>query len=70
MRKLLFYIILLSSFIIADNQPPVFLPIESTEDFYSGSNILLEVQVTDESPIEDIFLYFFSDFSIIFNFFP
>jgi len=58
MRKLLLYIILLSSFIIADDQAPVFLPIESTEDFYSGSSISLEVQVTDESSIEDMLLYY------------
>ena len=58
MRKLLLYIILLSSFIIADDQPPVFLPIESTEDFYSGSSIFLEVQVTDDSFIENILLYY------------
>ena len=58
MRKLLLYIILLSSFIIADDQPPVFLPIEPTEDFYSGSSIFLEVQVTDDSSIENILLYY------------
>ncbi len=58
MRKLLLYIILLYSFIIADDQAPVFLPIESTEDFYSGSSISLEVQVTDESSIEDMLLYY------------
>ena len=45
MRKRLLYTILLFSFIIADDQSPVFLPIESTEDFYSGSSIFLEVQV-------------------------
>ena len=39
-------------------KPPVFLPIEPTEDFYSGSNISLEVQVIDNSSIVDMFLYY------------
>ncbi|MBT5078522.1 MAG: hypothetical protein HOM61_06405 [Candidatus Marinimicrobia bacterium] len=58
MRIYLLYFILFFSFIIADDQPPVFLPIESAEDFYSGSSISLEVQVTDESLIKDILLYY------------
>jgi opacity protein-like surface antigen len=58
MRIFLLYFILFLSFIIADDQPPVFLPIESAEDFYSGSSISLEVQVTDESLIKDILLYY------------
>jgi hypothetical protein len=58
MRIFLLYFILFFSFIIADDQPPVFLPIESAEDFYSGSSISLEVQVTDESLIKDILLYY------------
>ena len=58
MRKWLWGIFVLTTFLVADEQPPVFLPIESTEDFYSGSNIFLEVQATDESSIEDILLYY------------
>ena len=58
MRIFLLYFILFLSFIIADDQPPVFLSIESAEDFYSGSSISLEVQVTDESLIKDILLYY------------
>jgi hypothetical protein len=58
MKKILLCFILLATLLVADEQPPVFLPIESTEDFYSGSNIILEVQATDESLIEDILLYY------------
>ena len=58
MKRLLSYMMLFSVFISADEHPPVFLPIESTEDFYSGSSIFLEVQATDESPIEDMLLYY------------
>ncbi|MBC8311218.1 MAG: hypothetical protein H8E72_02865 [Candidatus Marinimicrobia bacterium] len=58
MRKLFLGVMLSFTIMLADEQPPLFLPIESTEDFYSGSSIFLEVQVTDESSIEDILLYY------------
>ena len=58
MRRWLWGIFVLTTFLVADEHPPIFLPIESTEDFYSGSNIFLEVQATDESSIENILLYY------------
>jgi len=58
MKRLLLYLTLFLSLIYADEHPPVFLPIESTEDFYSGSSIFLQVQATDESPIDEMLLYY------------
>lgn len=51
-------IIFIFSMIWADGQSPIFMPIEPTEDFYSGSDVHLEVQISDQSSILDVYLYY------------
>ena len=46
------------SLLLADGQAPTFMPIEPNEDFYSGSVVSLEVQISDQSLIDDIFLVY------------
>ena len=52
-------VVLLSfSLLLADGQAPTFMPIEPSEDFYSGSDLYFEVQISDQSSIEDVFLFY------------
>ena len=44
--------------LLADGQAPTFMPIEPNEDFYSGSNIALEVYISDQSSIKDALLFY------------
>ena len=50
--------LLLFSLLQADGQAPSFMPIEPSEDFYNGSDIYIEVQVSDQSTIEDILIFY------------
>ena len=51
-------VLLFLSLVLADGQAPTFMPIEPNEDFYGGSDLYLEVQISDQSSIEDVFLYY------------
>ena len=51
-------VLLYFSSLLADGQSPTFMPIESNEDFYSGSYIALEVHISDQSSIKDAFLFY------------
>ena len=57
MNKYIF-IILFFTWLLADGQSPTFMPIEPTEDFYAGSDVTLETQVSDQSSIKDILIYY------------
>ena len=65
MIKRFFIIILtISSFILSQNdgQPPLFMNISPIENFYNNSDIEIETQVSDLSPIAKVILYYkFSD---------
>jgi len=62
MRNIIVGIFVIINLLKADNLPPTFLPIDITEDFYSDSEVYLEVQVMDQSTIKDVILYYrFSD---------
>ena len=51
-------ILFFSSLLLADGQAPTFMSIDPNEDFYSGSDVVLEVQISDHSYIKDIFLFY------------
>ena len=51
-------VLLFLSLVLADGQAPTFMPIEPNEDFYGGSDLYLEVQISDQSSIKDVFLYY------------
>ena len=41
-----------------DGQPPLFINISPIETFYNNSNIEIETQVSDLSPISKVILYY------------
>ena len=51
-------ILLFSAWLLADGQAPTFMPIEPSEDFYTGSDITMEIQVSDQSTIKDILVFY------------
>ena len=67
MHNLIRFIILFISaisfiFCQNDGQPPLFINISPIETFYNNSNIEIETQVTDISPLSKVILYYkFSD---------
>ncbi len=48
----------LFSVVYADGQAPTFMPIDPSEDFYSSSDVYLEVQVMDQSELSQVSLYY------------
>ena len=57
MNKLI-CILLLSVWLLADGQAPTFMPIEPSEDFYTGSDVTMEIQVSDQSTIKDMLVFY------------
>ena len=57
MNKLI-CILLLSAWLLADGQAPTFMPIEPSEDFYTGSDVTMEIQVSDQSTIKDMLVFY------------
>ena len=51
-------ILLFSAWLLADGQAPTFMPIEPSEDFYTGSDVTMEIQVSDQSTIKDILVFY------------
>ena len=51
-------ILLFATWLLADGQAPTFMPIQPSEDFYTGSDVTMEVQVSDQSTIKDILVFY------------